>query len=147
MCRTFSGGIGLIRKVTRTFLAVAAMALAGNTSLHAAGAADDHTVLILSASVSGGASSVEAIEAAAAGFTVEVVDNAVWGAKTATEFHTYRALILGDPSCGSISAISAEAAVAQPVHWPTSSSSMPFFPLTRLRKSEILKLLKWPPTS
>ena len=83
------------------------MALAGNTSLHAAGAADDHTVLILSASVSGGASSVEAIEAAAAGFTVEVVDNAVWGAKTATEFHTYRALILGDPSCGSISAISA----------------------------------------
>ena len=112
MGRNFSGGMNLIRKATRTHLAGAILGiatwLAGSGQLQAAGAADDHTVLILGASVSGGASSIEAQEAALAGFTVEVVDDATWGAKTATEFHTYRALILGDPTCsGSVSTVAA----------------------------------------
>ena len=113
MRRTVSGGKHLIRGIALARLAPAILAIAGcltvgGGKLQAAGAPDDHTVLILNSSVSGGASSIEAQEAAAAGYTVEVVDDATWGAKTATEFHTYRALILGDPTCsGSVSTIAA----------------------------------------
>ena len=64
-----------------------------------AGAANDHTVLVLGPTVTGGASSIEAQAAAAAGMTIEVVDNAGWAAKTAVDFASYRALIIGDPTC------------------------------------------------
>lgn len=57
-------------------------------------------VLIWGPSVSGGGSSVEASRAAALGLTVEVVDNATWLAKTAADFAEYRALVIGDPTCG-----------------------------------------------
>ena len=80
---------------------IAAFCLSGTApEVLAAGAPNDHSVLILATSVSGGLSSIEAIEAAAAGFTVEVATAAIWGAKTGAEFATYRALILGDATCG-----------------------------------------------
>ncbi len=69
----------------------------------ASGAANDHTVLILDSTVSGGASSPEALAAISLGMDVEVVDGATWGAKSAGEFGSYRALILGDNSCDSTS--------------------------------------------
>ena len=84
-----------------------------------AGALNDHTVLILDTTVTGGASSQEANQAIFRGMTVEVVNAATWGAKTAAEFSTYRALILGDPTCGIgtsyIAAATANAAVWGPV--------------------------------
>jgi len=73
---------------------------AGSVSVQAAPAADANSVLILGTTVTGGAASVEAIEAAAAGFTVEVVDNVTWAGKSGTDFASYRALILGDATCG-----------------------------------------------
>jgi len=68
-------------------------------AVSALGAPDDHTVLILDSTVSGGSTSREAFFAAAAGFTVEIVTPAGWAAKTGPEFASYRALILGDPFC------------------------------------------------
>lgn len=65
----------------------------------AAGASDNKTVLILGSTVTGGASSPEATQAQAAGLSVEVVSDAVWQAKTAEDFLTYRAIVLGDPTC------------------------------------------------
>ena len=73
----------------------------------AAGAANDHTVLILGSTVSGGTSSIEATAATAVGMTVEVVNAAGWAAKSTAEFASYRALILGDPTCGSLSSVAA----------------------------------------
>lgn len=83
-----------------TPLAVLALVVTwGASAAWAAGAANDHTVLILSPTVTGGASSVEAMKAAALGMDVEVVDNVGWGAKSAADFASYRALVLGDPTC------------------------------------------------
>jgi hypothetical protein len=65
----------------------------------AAPAPDANTVLILDSSVSGGASSREAVFAAAAGYTVEVVSNADWASKSTADFATYRAIVLGDATC------------------------------------------------
>jgi len=62
-------------------------------------------VLILSTSVTSGATSQEALAATQLGFTVEVATPAQWAAKTASDFTTYRAIILGDPMCGSLSAV------------------------------------------
>lgn len=76
----------------------------------ASGAANDHTVLILDGTVSGGAGSLEALAAIAAGMDVEVVSDATWAAKTAAEFATYRAVVLGDPTC--VYGISASLATA-----------------------------------
>ncbi len=56
-------------------------------------------VLILASTVTGGASSVEATKAAALGYTVDVVSDVAWSAKTASDFASYRAIILGDPTC------------------------------------------------
>ena len=61
-------------------------------------------VLILDSMVSGGASSPEAQAAVAAGKGVDVVDDATWGAMTTAQFAAYDGLILGDPTCGAISA-------------------------------------------
>ncbi len=62
-------------------------------------APDANSVLILESTVTGGSSSVEAAQATALGLTPVVVDAATWAATTADEFATYRALILGDPTC------------------------------------------------
>ncbi len=63
-------------------------------------APDASSVLILDSTVSGGAGSVEAAQAALLGLTPVVVSPATWAGMTAAEFATYRALVLGDPTCG-----------------------------------------------
>ena len=70
-------------------------------------APDANSVLILEDTVSGGAASIEAMEAANAGYSVTVVSAAVWAATTTAEFQTYRALILGDATCTGLFAIAA----------------------------------------
>jgi len=62
-------------------------------------AAPENKVLILGSTVTGGSSSLEATQAAAMGFQVDVVDGATWGAMTTEDFAAYRAIILGDPTC------------------------------------------------
>jgi uncharacterized repeat protein (TIGR01451 family) len=61
---------------------------------------NDSTVLILGSTVSGGASSREATAAVGLGLTVEVVSDGTWSEMTAEEFASYRAIILGDATCG-----------------------------------------------
>jgi hypothetical protein len=80
-------------------VAVAAMLLLPTHPATAAGAANGHTVLILATSVTGGENSREAQEANLAGMDVEMASDAQWRAKSTLEFASYRALILGDPSC------------------------------------------------
>jgi hypothetical protein len=77
------------------FIAAALVALVGP----AAGEAAAPKVLILGSSVAGGTSSAEATEAAALGYDVEVATDAQWARKTAEQFGSYRAIILGDDSC------------------------------------------------
>lgn len=64
-------------------------------------------VLILDSSVTGGMSSIEAQEAIADGYGVDVVDSATWDSMTADQFAAYRAIVLGDPTCGDESAVAA----------------------------------------
>ena len=73
--------------------AVAVLALAGGAF------ATNGKVLILDPTVSGGAASLEAAAAVAAGHGVDVVDAATWGAMTQANFAAYDAIILGDPTC------------------------------------------------
>jgi hypothetical protein len=84
----------------------------------ATGAAGPNTVLILSTTVTGGASSREANDAVSLGYTVEVVDASGWSAKSAADFSTYKAVILGDPTCSttlsSVAAAQANTAVWGP---------------------------------
>lgn len=85
---------------------------------HATGASNSNTVVILGSAVSGGISSLEATKATALGFSVEVVDDAAWAAKSTADFATYKAIILGDPNCvtntGPVSAAEANKAVWGP---------------------------------
>ena len=67
-------------------------------------APDNKSVLILDPTVSGGAGSPEALAAAKAGtdnygtpYTVVVVPS--WAAYTAIDFASYRAIVVGDPTC------------------------------------------------
>jgi hypothetical protein len=63
------------------------------------GLGSTNKVLILAGTVTGGQNSTEARAAKALGYTVEVVTDAAWAAKTSADFATYRAIILGDTSC------------------------------------------------
>src|SRR5215207_3705227 len=60
-------------------------------------------VLILDDTVTGGVSSVEAEQAVAQGFGVDVVSAVTWGAMSAADFAAYEAIILGDDNCTSAS--------------------------------------------
>lgn len=86
-----------LRALRKLALVTTTAAIVGATLASAAPAG---TVLILGTSVTGGASSPEAQAAVAAGHTVEIASPADWAAKTAADFATYSALILGDPTCG-----------------------------------------------
>lgn len=70
-------------------------------------------VLILANTVSGGCSSPEAAAAIAQGLDVDIVDDAGWAALTQPQFDAYRAIILGDATCGG----SADAAEANTGTW------------------------------
>lgn len=74
----------------------------------AAHAETGQKALILGSSVSGGATSAEATNAIGNGFTVNVVDDATWGAMTAAQFADYQLVIVGDPNCGTLSAVVSE---------------------------------------
>ncbi len=74
-------------------------------------------VLILSTSVTDGAASKEAQAAIAAGYNVEVATPLQWAAKTTSDFASYRALILGDPTCSTNAATSVGAAIANNAVW------------------------------
>jgi len=69
-------------------------------------------VLILDATVYGGANSLEgqAVTALGLGYQIDVVTPATWAAMSTPDFQQYRAIILGDPSCGSVSALNAAVA-------------------------------------
>ncbi len=81
------------------------------------GATDTNTVLMLattltdsSGSLTGNlCTSVEAVQANALGFNVEIDDAAAWGAKSTAQFASYRAIVLGDPNCAVTPAPVAEA--------------------------------------
>lgn len=87
------------------------------SSVFALPAPDANSVLILGPSVSGGAASKEAVKAAARGFTVVVVNAATWAATTGPEFATYRAIILGDPTCVGFGPTPISAAEANKAVW------------------------------
>ena len=82
-----------------------------------AASARAQTVLILDESVSGGINSPESLAAQALGFSVEVVDNAGWMAKSTADFASYRAIILGDPTCVGPTSVPLPAAVATTGVW------------------------------
>jgi|GEM_PF-1683991 len=74
-------------------------------------------VLILDGTVVGGFESVEAMAASALSQTVTLVTDAQWAAMTAAQFATYRAIILGDPSCSGSGSPSLAAAAANAGVW------------------------------
>lgn len=74
---------------------------------HAAPAPDNHSVLILDSTVTGGSNSLEANSAVSNGFTVVVVTNDEWLAMSTSDFASFQAIILGDPTCGVLSDIDA----------------------------------------
>jgi lysophospholipase L1-like esterase len=71
-------------------------------------------VLILAETVSGGADSIEASEVRALGLVPVLVDPGVWSTLTATDFASYRGIILGDATC---SGQVPDAAVANTLAW------------------------------
>jgi cysteine-rich repeat protein len=71
----------------------------GTVEVRAMPAPDASSVLILETTVTGCPTSLEATKAAALGYTPVCVDAATWGAMPGSDFGTYRALILGDPTC------------------------------------------------
>ena len=77
-------------------------------------AAHADKVLILGPTVSGGASSVEAMHAVAMGHTVDIVDAPTWAAMTTADFASYRGIVLGDATCSSTAPA---AAVANSATW------------------------------
>jgi hypothetical protein len=68
-------------------------------------------VLILASTVTGGAGSIEADEVSAQGLTPVVVDDATWTAMSAADFASFRAIVLGDPTCSEAVPAAAEANV------------------------------------
>jgi Domain of unknown function (DUF6531) len=92
--------LGPVMAIAIAILLVAGVLVVAPWSAKPAGATSG-TVLILGASVTNGSSSVEAEEATSLGYTVDVVDNSTWGSMTTAEFHSYSAIILGDPTCNS----------------------------------------------
>lgn len=70
-------------------------------------------ILILSSTVSG-SPSVEETNAVALGYSVDVVTPAQWAAMTTADFATYKAVVLGDPTCqtGTAAVAAAEANTA-----------------------------------
>jgi RHS repeat-associated protein len=77
-----------------------------------AGNGSNNKVLILDSTVTGGMNSIEAQEAAADGYGVDIVDAAQWSAMTADQFAAYRAIVLGDPTCSDESSVAAAEANA-----------------------------------
>jgi len=84
--------------------------------------ANSGAVLILDASVTNGASSVEAQAAQSLGYAVDVVDGATWDSMTTAQFASYSAIILGDPTCGTSASASVGAAESNASVWGAAVS-------------------------
>lgn len=79
----------------------AAITAAGAIAAHTPARASSGSVLILSTSVNGGSSSVEAQQASTTlGLTVTVASASAWDSMTTAQFKQYSALVIGDPSAG-----------------------------------------------
>lgn len=97
----------MLKKIlVATMLVLACVSFTVKSAL-AAPAPDANSVLILDVTTGGGAypypggmTTLEAMAASAAGHTVVIVDSATWSAMSAADFASYRALVLGDPTCG-----------------------------------------------
>ncbi len=72
-------------------------------------APDANSVLVLSSVNGGGAYSAAAT---AAGLTVVLASDAEWGARSTADFASFKALIIGDPTCGGTPPAAAEANAA-----------------------------------
>lgn len=87
-------------------------------SANTAPAPDANSVLILGPTVTGGMGSVEAAKVVALGKTPVVVDALTWSGMTTAEFKSYRALVLGDPTCGGVGTSPyLDAAIANRATW------------------------------
>lgn len=120
-----SGRLAAIRNRAIRLVMAFAVAVGGwgaslsATPVHAAGQA-----LINGDTVSGGASSLEATEAAADGFTVTVVTGAQWDTMTAAQFAAFQVLIIGDPTCDTMAlSATSNAAVWAPVVMGTAGGN------------------------
>ncbi|HVA92868.1 MAG TPA: Ig-like domain-containing protein [Chloroflexota bacterium] len=92
----------LIRLVVALLLAISTLGVIGTPrATHAAGGG----ALILGSSVSGGTGSREAAAAAMAGLAVTIVTDAQWAAMTTAQFAAFDEIIVGDPTCSSISPV------------------------------------------
>jgi hypothetical protein len=85
-------------RITFFAAALAASLLAPAMGI-AAGAANDHTVLILASTAAGGVDSKAAQIVRDLGYDVELATDAQWTAKSTADFATYRAIVLADPDC------------------------------------------------
>src|ERR1041385_329793 len=77
-----------IRKITVLAAVLAAAPLAARA---------DGTILMLNGTLTGGAGSREANEARSLGYAVDIRDN--WDGMSVADFASYRAIVLGDPTC------------------------------------------------
>jgi hypothetical protein len=101
-------------------LAVLALSMSAALPALAANPQPQAEVLILGSTVTPdpttGISPEEAV-ARSLGLSVEIADDATWASKTATDFGTYKAIALGDPTCSSTDATPVSAAVANTNVW------------------------------
>ena len=81
----------------------------------AAPAPDNHSVLILDSSVTGGSNGLEGAAATTLGFTVVDVTDSNWLSMSTSDFESFQAIILGDPTCGTVDEI--DAAVSNRTVW------------------------------
>jgi IPT/TIG domain-containing protein/PASTA domain-containing protein len=102
-----------LSRLSRFTLTVAVLITAG---LASAGAAQGDSVLLFGPSVSGGATSPEAQQAAAQGLQVDVADATAWASMTTAQFASYRAIIIGDND-DSTNPSDLDAAVANAATW------------------------------
>jgi hypothetical protein len=72
-------------------------------------------VLILASLASGGSNSFEVAAAKQLNLTYELVDDATWSAKQTADFAKYKAIVLGDPTCGNL--VDASVAQANTATW------------------------------
>jgi hypothetical protein len=74
-------------------------------------------VLIRGSTVLNGTASLEAMQATALGYNVEVASDADWAAKSTADFATYQAIVLGGPGCSDNNPGPVAAAVANNTVW------------------------------
>jgi hypothetical protein len=119
--RAVAGGMAPLVAAGQILVPVAVTAaVAGSVAVAVARPARAHaapqSVLILSTSVNGGASSAEAA-AVPAGDTVTVVSPATWDAMTTAQFAAYSAIVIGDQSTTSCASSAPADAVSTAATW------------------------------